>query len=189
MSDSATPTEKSPIRPDALGVDAPSTLEALAAKLAALHAYSTRYGITRPAADLLGEILDDVRRVQATAEAEWISPGQASDISGYTTERLRQMSANGRLRRNGSRFLRGEIQRLRTQRGRTATTAAATSVESPPLPAPNAQEEEGPPPAPKREPQVESHDRVDALNAHGETGVRNPLTGRALGIHPDRLRQ
>ena len=142
MSDSATLTEKSPIRPDALGVDAPSTLEALAAKLAALHAYSTRYGITRPAADLLGEILDDVRRVQATAEAEWISPGQASDISGYTTEHLRKMSANGRLRRNGSRFLRGEIQRLRTQRGRTATTAAATPVESPPLPAPNAQWEE-----------------------------------------------
>lgn len=188
MSDSATLTEKSPIRPDALGVDAPSTLEALAAKLAALHAYSTRYGITRPAADLLGEILDDVRRVQATAEAEWISPGQASDISGYTTERLRQMSSAGRLRRNGSRFLRGEIQRLRTNRGRTTTTMAPSPGESPPPPAPNAQVEEAPPPAPKREPS-ESRDRVDAPNAHAETGVRNPLTGRALGIHPARLRQ
>ncbi len=189
MSDSATLTEKSPIRPDALGVDAPSTLEVLAAKLAALHAYSTRYGITRPAADLLGEILDDVRRVQATAEAEWISPGQASDISGYTREHLRQMSANGRLRRNGSRFLRGEIQRLRTKRGRTATTAATRPVESPPLPAPNAQEEEDLPPAQTSEPRAESRDPVDAPNSHAETGVRNPLTGRALGIHPDRLRQ
>jgi hypothetical protein len=189
MSDSATTTENLPPRPDVLDVDAPSTLEALAAKLAALHAYSTRYGITRPAADLLGEILDDVRRIQTTAEAEWISPGQASDISGYTTERLRQMSAAGRLQRNGSRFRRGEIQRLRTQRARPVSPTAHPSVESPPPPAPNAQEEEGPPPAPKREPQVESHDRVDALNAHGGAGVRNPLTGRPLGIHPDRLRQ
>ncbi len=188
MPDSATSTEKLPLRPDALGVDSPSTLEALAAKLTTLHAYSTRYGITRPAADLLGEILEDVRRVQATTEAEWISPGQASDISGYTTERLRQMSAAVRLRRNGSRFLRGEIQRLRTQRGRTTTNTSPPQAESPPLPAPNAQGEEAPPPALKREPS-ESRDRVDAPNARGEAGVRNPLTGRALGIHSNRLRQ
>jgi hypothetical protein len=189
MSDSATPTENLPPSPDVLGVDAPSTLEALAAKLATLHAYGTRYGITRPAADLLGEILDDVRRVQTTAEAEWISPGQASDISGYTTERLRQMSAEGRLRRNGSRFLRGEIQRLRTQRARPFSPTAHPPVKSPPLPAPNAQEEEDLPPAPTSEPRADLRDRVDAPNAHAETGVRNPLTGRALGIHPDRLRQ
>lgn len=184
MSDKATPPEKLPHCPDVLSSDAPSTLEALAAKLTALHAYSTRYGITRPAADLLGEILDDVCRVRATAEAEWISPGQASDISGYTTERLRQMSSAGRLRRNGSRFLRGEIQRLRTRRGSPTTTTAHTPPESPPLPAPNAHREEAPTPAQMSEPPAGSRDRVDAPNAHVEEGVRNPLTGRVLRFNP-----
>lgn len=187
MTDSATIMNLPGGRPAALGAEPPKTVEALAEKLATLRSYSARYGIACTAAELLDEILADVQHVQAVSEAEWIPAAQAAQISGYSSERLRQMAANGRLTRNGSRYRRGEIQRLK-HRIRPVRPTATTPVEAPPVETPDAVGGGEATATTVITPTLPQHVQSDP-QSNRDHGVRNPLTGRALGIHTDRLRQ
>ncbi len=187
MTDSATIMNLPAGRPAPLSADPPKTVEALAEKLATLLSYSARYGIACSAAELLGEILADVQHVQAVSEAEWISAAQAAQISGYSTERLRHFAAQGQLTRSGSRYRRGEVQRLK-HRMRPVRPTATTPVEAPPVGTPDAVAvgEATTTPVVALAPPPRMHSDPQSSADHG---VRNPLTGRALSIHPNRLRQ